>query len=191
MWKYILLVLDRALRDAVRIHLLAAHRLLDDVVHLVGVGLVEGGRVRPVVVRARAVQWALRIRHLHVVLALHLPVLGGPMVLRRVLLMVLVELDHRELLLQRARSLLLSQCALLLHMLVSPLLSRRGIHHLAVVGAVLFRVGLVAHGRVSQSHLPLLVVNVAPVHVAVAAAVDDLVAVNKDQLRRVSLLNTL
>ena len=65
-----------------------------------------------------------------------------------VLVMVLVELDHGELLLERARALLLHCDAMLQVLVVSALVLACSFNHLAVVGTMLLGVGLMPGRRV-------------------------------------------
>lgn len=105
--------------------------------------------------------------------------------------MVLVELDHGELLLERASALLLHGDAVLQVLVVSALVLGRSFDHLAVVRTVFLRVSLMAGRRVSQRHGPMLAIDVAAINVAVAVTIHDLVPIDKDQVCSMRLLNAL
>lgn len=151
------------------LYYLPAHRLLNDVVDLVAVRLVENWRiavivivvciiaacvlvvrvVRVVMVCGCPVEWTLGVRHLDIVVVIadHLPVVRTQSVL--VLVMVLVELDHGELLLERACALLF-HCDAMLHIIVIAALVLAGcLDHVAIVRTVFLDVGLMACGRIS------------------------------------------
>ena len=177
--------------------LLSAHRLLNDVVDLVAVRFVEHWRVvriaavsMMVMVCGCPVKRALRVRHLDiVVIADHLTVVRAQSVL--VLVMVLVELYHGELLLKRACALLLHHDAMLHVLVIAALVLAGGLNHMSIICTVLLDVGLVARRRVCQCHGPLLLaIRVASIDIAVAVTVDNLVPVNENQVRRMRLFYT-
>ena len=147
--------------------LLSSHRLLNDIVDLVAVRFVENWRVVPrgrvvdvlrvrvhvmvvstavlmvVMVCGGAVQRAFGIRHLDGirVVAHHFPVVRAQSVL--VLVMVLVELDHGELLLERTCPLLLNRDTMLHVLMISTLILAGSLYHVSIICTVLLDVGLV------------------------------------------------
>ena len=86
-------------------------------------------------VGAGSVKRALRVRHLDGVFTGHLCVVRPDPIL--ILVVVLIQFNHRELLLKRAGPVLLSHSASLHVMVVSPLVLRGGLNHLPIIGAVL------------------------------------------------------
>ena len=87
------------------------------------------------VVGGSPVKRALRVRHLHSVFTGHLCVVRPDPIL--ILIVVLIQFNHRELLLKRAGPVLLSHGALLHVVVISPLVLRGSLNHLPIIGAVL------------------------------------------------------
>ena len=133
-----------------------------------------------------AMEWTLRVCRFHNILTDHFPVVGPQPVL--ILVMILIQFDHRELLLQRASPVLLRYGPCVVHVLISALIMRRSLDHLTVVCTMLFRVGLVTSGRIGKSH-GALPVGVATIHIGVTVSIDHLVPIDEDQVSRMRLLD--
>ena len=85
---------------------------------------------------------------------------------------------------------LLRHSALLMDVLISLLIVRGSLNHLSIVSTMLFGVCLMARRWISQSHGPLAFC-VTAVDVAVAVAVNDLIAIDEDQVSGMGLLYAL
>lgn len=104
---------------------------------------------------------------------------------------ILVQLDHGELLLQGAVSQLLCHHSLLLNVLIPSLVVRDSVDHLAEVGTLLFRLRVMPRWWLSESHGSVIVIHIAAVDVAVAVTIEHLVAIHKDQVRSLFLFYAL
>ena len=105
-----------------------------------------------------------------------------------ILVVILIQLYHWELLLQRACPVLLGYGPVLMHVLIPALVVGSRFDHLAVVGAVLLRISLVTNRRFSKSH-GALTVSVAAINITITVSIDDLVPIHKDQVSRMGLLD--
>ena len=94
--------------------------------------------------------------------------------------MVLVELDHGELLLKRASALLLDSDAIIHILLISALVLTGSIDHMSIVGAVLLRISLVSRRWICQCHLSMRFICVAAIYITVPVAIHNLIPIHED-----------